>query len=118
MLHIFTQPFASTTMNRMETANLLFHCIIAMLLDGYADSETANFVLPVAVQAVVSLLLLVAAVVFLLMVARSTLVTHTANKLRTASLAVNVSEIPAVTDPDALAPHGQHVDDRDYLQLQ
>jgi hypothetical protein len=64
-MHVFVMPFRDSLMNRMETAGLFIHVLVAAILTGYAKA------VPNGAQVIVSLLVTIPAVGLLLLVAYS-----------------------------------------------
>lgn len=67
LLHVFIRPYRDTFLNRLETCSLVLHLLVSVILTGTAANVTT------AAQVIVSLLIVIPACVFLLLVAWSIL---------------------------------------------
>lgn len=71
VLHASVRPFSTDLMNTMESVGICVHVFLSVLLCGFASDLQRNGRLPVAMQATISLLVVVPSVVFLALVAKS-----------------------------------------------
>jgi hypothetical protein len=78
-MHVFVMPFRDSVMNRMETAGLFIHVLVAAILTGYAKA------VPNGAQVIVSLLVTIPAVGLLLLVAYSMIQSRRAKNNKKAS---------------------------------